>query len=209
MEYCRIEPYTVQGGMSMIESYVVMVGDIVSMRGVPIRISAASGRALINENLPAESYTLMLNTMKAFELSMQEMRIDSLVDGIYNTTILLSDGFNERRIACRVEDALMMAITVGCKIMIEKSILNESGCDMKAMVDNLPENRAEKDDNNDLDLLVFPDDDPDDETSKEVALIEELEKLYKLLEKYEKEEDYETAAKIQTKIDELNRNRNI
>ena len=185
MNYKKVIPLNISQGMSMMDSYVVMVADVDTMRGVPVRIGADAARAILSVNddgsrKQRDLYTLLTDVMEQYDLVLREVRIDSLVDGIYNTTALFSDGFNERRVRCEAGDGIAMVVLTGCDMMIEQSVIQDAGCDINALRDNLPKHHI------------------DDEEGDE-----DLEELQRILEEYEEREEYEKAAEIQERINKL------
>ena len=111
--------------------------------------------------------------MEAFGLSLKQVTIDRVVEGVFYATLHLTDGFNEKEIDSRTTDAVTLALHCGAPILMDEKVLEETGV------------RTEK------------------AGGRTEGAGEEVEELEKELRRCEEEENYERAAEIQKKIERL------
>ena len=109
-----------------------------------------------------------------------EVTIDRFFEGIFYSTLHISDGFTQKQIDSRTSDAVVMALHHHCPIWIHKQVLEETSMEPGALTDNLPKNKD-----------TFTHDG------------ESLQQLEQLLHECEEREDYEQAAIIMEKINRL------
>ena len=121
------------------------------------------------------THRLMCNIMHEYGLSLKEATIERFSEGIYYSTLTMSDGFNDKRIDSRTSDAIVLALTEHAPIYATQNIIDETAVEP---------------------LLL---DNPVEEQYSHQTLEQLEEKLQECLEK----EDYEQAAEIQAQIDKL------
>lgn len=121
------------------------------------------------------THRLMCNIMHEYGLSLKEVTIERFSEGIYYSSLTLSDGFNDKRIDSRTSDAITLALTEHAPIYATQNIIDETSIEP---------------------LLL---DNPGEERFTHQTLEELEEKLQECLEK----EDYEQAAEIQAQIDRM------
>lgn len=124
------------------------------------------------------THRLMCNIMHEYGLSLKEVTIERFSEGIYYSSLTLSDGFNDKRIDSRTSDAITLALTAHAPIYATQNIIDETSVEP---------------------LLL---DNPDEEKFSHQTLEELEEKLQECLEN----EDYEQAAEIQAQIDRMREN---
>lgn len=124
------------------------------------------------------THRLMCNIMHEYGLSLKEVTIERFSEGIYYSSLTLSDGFNDKRIDSRTSDAITLALTEHAPIYATQNIIDETSVEP---------------------LLL---DNPGEERFTHQTLEELEEKLQECLEK----EDYEQAAEIQAQIDKMREN---
>ena len=122
------------------------------------------------------THQLMCNIMGEYGLSLKAVTIDRFAEGIYYSTLTLSDGFNEKRLDSRTSDAVALALLQHVPIYASSQVVDETAIE-PLMLDG-GGSTAEAD---------------------EVKL-EQLEaRLQECLDK----EDYEQAAELQSQIERL------
>ncbi|MCR4811898.1 MAG: bifunctional nuclease family protein [Bacteroidales bacterium] len=149
-------------------------------RSIPVVIREPEAEAIILALQAVETerpmtHRLMCNIMHEYGLSVKEATIERFSEGIYYSSLTLSDGFNDKRIDSRTSDAITLALTAHAPIYATQNIIDETAVEP---------------------LLL---DNPEDEKYSHQTLEQLEEKLQECLEK----ENYEQAAEIQAQIDKL------
>lgn len=132
----RVFPLTIQSGMSQSGSYILMLCEPESGVQVPIFIGAyeAQGILLAKESVKTRrpmTHELMMKVMEEYGLSLKEVSIDRVNEGIFYATLHMTDGFNTRSFDCRSSDAITLALLADCPIMMEESVIEETGVRME------------------------------------------------------------------------------
>ena len=178
----RVFPLTIQSGMSQSESYILMLCEPESGIQVPIFIGAYEAQAILlaKEEVKTRrpmTHELMMKVMEEYGLSLKEVSIDRVSEGIFYATLHMTDGFNLRTFDSRSTDAITLALLSDCPIMMEESVIEETG----VKVEN-------------------------DELSVKNSAAASLEELEAELKRCEENEEYERAAEIQQQIEKLRKN---
>ena len=162
-------------------TYVLVMFEPNSKTSIPILVGEHEAQAIIlaKENIQMRrplTHQLLCNICSNFSLEILNVVIDKFSEGIFFTTITISDGIGEpRMIDSRTSDAIAIALTLKVPIYITAEVLDETG-------------------------IKYNDTDNDASAETEQLSLEELEEqLQQLLD----DEEYEKAAEIQAKIDEL------
>lgn len=132
----RVFPLTIQSGMSQSGSYILMLCEPESGVQVPIFIGAyeAQGILLAKESVKTRrpmTHELMMKVMEEYGLSLKEVSIDRVNEGIFYATLHITDGFNTRSFDSRSSDAITLALLADCPIMMEESVIEETGVRME------------------------------------------------------------------------------
>lgn len=132
----RVFPLTIQSGMSQSGSYILMLCEPESGVQVPIFIGAyeAQGILLAKESVKTRrpmTHELMMKVMEEYGLSLKEVSIDRVNEGIFYATLHMTDGFNTRTFDSRSSDAITLALLADCPIMMEESVIEETGVRME------------------------------------------------------------------------------
>lgn len=168
-------------------------------RRLPIFIGYAEAQAIecklqdVNPPRPL-THDTMIRAMSAFGISLIEVEIRRLPNGVFAANLLLSDGKMQRTIDSRSSDAVALAIRVGAPIYTSESVMRAAGFDAEAgkgvgqgprwkMSEKKPETPQP---------APFSDDD--------IAELPE-EMLQQAMEKAVADENYEQAARIKKEID--------
>ncbi|MBR6292072.1 MAG: bifunctional nuclease family protein [Bacteroidales bacterium] len=128
----KVIPLTIQSGMSQSGSYIMMLGEVDGKRQIPIFIGAHEAEGIMLAQQPVKTrrpmtHETMLAMMGEYGLTLREVTIDRVVDGIFYATLHISDGFNEKAIDSRTTDAVTLALLTGCPIMVDDHVLDETG----------------------------------------------------------------------------------
>lgn len=176
----QVFPLSIQSGMSQSESYILMLCEPSSGMQIPIFIGANEAQSILlaKESVKTRrpmTHELMAKMMDDYGLSIKEVTIDKVMEGIFYATLHTTDGFNEKQFDSRTSDAISLALLCDSPIYVADEVLEETGMKMK-------------------DTLVFANGESPQKT------IEELEQELQLC---EEREEYERAAEIQKTIEEL------
>lgn len=128
----RVHPVTIQSGASQTGNYLLMLLEPESGVEVPVIIGQheAQGILLAKENVKIRRplpHEVLLHIMEAYGLTLKEVTIDRVVEGIFYATLHLTDGFNEKHIDCRTSDAITLALHSAAPIMMKENVLEETG----------------------------------------------------------------------------------
>lgn len=174
----QVFPLSIQSGMSQSDSYILMLCEPVSGMQIPIFIGAheAQGILLAKESVKTRrpmTHELMAKMMDDYGLSIKEVTIDKVMEGIFYATLHTTDGFNEKQFDSRTSDAISLALLSDSPIFVADEVLEETGMKMANVEGGMPNNEH-----------------------KLAELEEELRRC-------EEREEYERAAEIQKTIEEL------
>lgn len=188
MSYTQVYPLQISQTMSMSDAYVLVLDAPDTGKQVPVIIGEPEAQAIVMaiEQRQARrplTHQLINNIMEQYMLILKQVTIDRFDEGIFYSTLYISDGFTEKRIDSRTSDAIVLALMQGCPIMMAQNVLDETSMEPGALEDNLPRNKAQ---------LPNPD--------------ETLDQLESLLRQCEENEDYEQAAEIMKRINRMKGN---
>lgn len=188
MSYTQVYPLQISQTMSMSDAYVLVLDAPDTGKQVPVIIGEPEAQAIVMaiEQRQARrplTHQLINNIMEQYMLILKQVTIDRFDEGIFYSTLYISDGFTEKRIDSRTSDAIVLALMQGCPILMAQNVLDETSMEPGALEDNLPRNKAQ---------LPNPD--------------ETLDQLETLLRQCEENEDYEQAAEIMKRINRMKGN---
>ena len=140
----RVFPLTIQNGMSQSGSYILMLCEPESGIQVPIFIGAheAQGILLAKEEVKTRrpmTHELMVKVMDEYGLTLKQVSIDRVSEGIFYATLHMTDGFNTRTVDSRSSDAITLALLSDCPILMDDNVIEETGVRMQNANQN-PEN---------------------------------------------------------------------
>jgi bifunctional DNase/RNase len=176
-------------------AYALVLGEVSGRRRLPIIIGSFEAQAIaieIEKMTPSRPLThdLFKNFAQAYSITIQEIIIYNLVDGIFYAKLICSDGKKVVEIDARTSDAIAMAVRFDCAIYTYEFILSTAGIVIEGndfvYLENMSDATEEK--------SVTP------ATSGYSSL--STDELKTKLQEALHEEAYEKAAKIR---DELNR----
>jgi bifunctional DNase/RNase len=177
-------------------AYALVLGEVSGRRRLPIIIGSFEAQAIaieIEKMTPSRPLThdLFKSFAEAYHIMIQEVIIYNLVDGIFYSKLICTDGKKVMEIDARTSDAIAIAVRFECPIFTYEFILSSAGIVIEG---------------NDFVYLENITETPEENTSTPSSApgftslsVDELKaKLQEAL----TEESYEKAAKIR---DELNR----
>ena len=176
----QVIPVRIESGMSQSGSCILMLQETTGERQVPVVIGRSEAQNLLLALDPAASgkirrpmtHQLMLNIMDTYGLSLRQVTIDRVLEGVFFATLHLTDGFNDKQLDSRTTDAVTLALLCYAPILMDEGVLEEAGVRMEG--------------------ARRSDDTPPS-----------LEELEEELRRCEDSEDYERAAEIQQRIDQM------
>ena len=186
---------------TQIGSYVIVLAEKGGKRKIPliIRQSEAQRIAIELENMKItrpSTHDLIKSLIDSFEIDIQEIFIHSLIEGIFYTKIVTSNGIENIDIECTAGDAIALSAIHKCPIYTTTEILDSAGI----IIDDDGSNIEDE-------LDDFVSDEEADELFEKnrIISVEDLEHMMK--EALEKEE-YEIAAELRDKIESLKNENN-
>jgi len=190
MEKIELDIVALSHSVTQSHNYAVVLGELDGNRRLPIVIGGfeAQAIAVAMENMTPNrplTHDLFKNTLETFEISLKEVIINNLLEGIFYAQLICQGNKGEELIVdSRTSDAIAMAVRFNCPIYTFEFIMEEAGV-------VLEESEEKK-----LKSTKVSKKEPGDIKSYST------EALNKLLAKVLAEENYEKAAKIR---DELNK----
>jgi bifunctional DNase/RNase len=175
-------------------AYALVLGEVSGRRRLPIIIGAFEAQAIaieIEKMTPSRPLThdLFKSFAQAYHITVQEIIIYNLVDGIFYAKLLCVDGKRTVEIDARTSDAIAIAVRFDCPIYTYEFILSTAGIVIEG---------------NDFVYLENINENPDEKVASPAGGYNSLsvDELKTRLQEALAEESYEKAAKIR---DELNR----
>ena len=113
-------------------AYALVLGEVSGRRRLPIIIGSFEAQAIaieIEKMTPSRPLThdLFKNFAQAYNITIQEIIIYNLVDGIFYSKLICSDGKKVIEIDARTSDAIAMAVRFDCTIYTYEFILSTAG----------------------------------------------------------------------------------
>lgn len=178
-------PFQISEPMAESGSYILVLDAPTEGKQVPVLIGENEAQAIImaSEGRRAKrplTHHLLNNIMEAYMLSLKQAVVDKFEEGIFYTTLTLSDGFGEKQIDSRTSDAVVLALLQDAPVFITPDVLSETCMEPGALTDNLPS--------------------PENHEARLKAHLDDLEDQ---LRQCEADEDYERAAQIQAQIERI------
>lgn len=176
-------------------SYVVVLSEKKGKRKLPIVIKPSDAQqiALKIEGVKSPrplTHDLFKSVNDAYGIDVQEVYIYAILEGIFYTKLITSNGVEDAEIDCTAGDGIALSIVYGCPLYASKEVLDLSGVyinDDGSTMDN-----SDIDDIDDYEEV--------EETPKRVVSIEDLEHM---IEDAIRNEEYEIAAEIRDRIEKL------
>jgi hypothetical protein len=172
-------------------AYALILVEENGERRVPIIIGGFEAQAIVIklENLDPPrplTHDLFRSFAAEFNISIIEVMIYKLEEGVFYSRLLCNNGEKEISIDSRTSDAVALALRFGCPIYITEEILEKAGI---TITPTEPDTSTETDTDN-----MF-------ETGNSKFESYADEELYKMIDEAVKTEDYERAASIRDELD--------
>jgi bifunctional DNase/RNase len=171
-------------------AYALLLIEENGERRIPIIIGGFEAQAIVIklENLEPPrplTHDLFKNFADQFSISVIEVMIYKLEEGVFYSKLVCNNGEKEISIDSRTSDAVAIALRFGCPIYISEDILE------KAQLTNSP---------SDADLNLTNESDNQHESNSKYGTYTD-EELFKMIDEAVKAEDYERAASIRDEIE--------
>lgn len=113
-------------------AYALVLGEVSGRRRLPIIIGSFEAQAIaieIEKMTPSRPLThdLFKTFAQAYHINIQEVTIYNLIDGIFYSKLICSDGKKVMEIDARTSDAIAMAVRFECPIYTYEFILSSAG----------------------------------------------------------------------------------
>jgi uncharacterized protein len=172
-------------------AYALVLKEENGERRIPIIIGGFEAQAIIIklENLDPPrplTHDLFKSFADEFNISVLEVLINKLEDGVFYSKLFCSNGDKEYSIDSRTSDAVALALRFNCPIYTSEEILEKAGITVQPT--DSPEQPQQDSDTA-----------SDDSSSKYSSYPDE--ELYKMIDEAIKTEDYERAAQIRDEIE--------
>lgn len=174
-------------------AYALILVEDKGERRVPIIIGGFEAQAIVIklENLEPPrplTHDLFKSFASEFNISIIEVMIYKLEEGVFYSRLLCNNGEKEISIDSRTSDAVALALRFGCPVYITEEILDKAGITITQT-----ESEPSADSDSDSDSLF--------ETGGSKYDTYSDEELYKMIDEAVSTEDYERAAAIRDEIE--------
>lgn len=186
---------------TQIGSYVCVLSEKKGGRKIPIIIKTPEAQRIAIEIEGIKSSKVLTHDVikgicDSFELDIQEVFIYALLEGVFYTKIIVSNGLYEMEVETPIGDGIAIATLYKCPIYTTLDILNQVGIQLN---DDGTTPQVEEDDED----IFDEDDDFDsyiDDRQERVVSVDDLEML---MQNAIENEEYEIAAEIRDRIQSL------
>ena len=184
---------------TQIGSYVCVLSEKKGVRKIPLIIKSNDAQriALELEGIKSDkimTHDIVKNICDSFELDILEVFIYALLEGIFYTKIIMSNGLDEIEIESTVGDALSLSTLFKCPIWTTIDILNSVGVNINDDGTSLDSEIDDDNDDDDFDSYI------DDGIKERIVSVEDLEKM---MSDAIQNEEYEIAAELRDRIQKL------
>ena len=182
-------------------SYVVVLSEKKGKRKLPIVIKPSDAQQIdlniegVKSPRPL-THDLFKTITDSYQIDIQEVYIYAILEGIFYTKLITSNGVEEAEIDCTAGDGIALSIVYGCPLYASKEVLDLSGVYINDDGSTLDNSNIEDIDDYEEDI---------EETPKRVVSIEDLEHM---IEDAIRNEEYEIAAEIRDRIEKLKKEGN-
>lgn len=176
-------------------AYALILVDEKGDRRMPIIIGGFEAQAIVIklENLDPPrplTHDLFKNFADEFDITVSEVMIYKLEDGVFFSKLVCSNGKKEYSIDSRTSDAVALSLRFDCPIYTSEEILEKAGITINPA-------ETETDTQSGVSEIVEP------QSGKYASYNDE--ELYKLIDEAVKTEDYERAAAVRDEIEKRKR----
>jgi len=172
-------------------AYALILVDEKGDRRIPIIIGGFEAQAIVIklENLDPPrplTHDLFKNFADEFDITVSEVMIYKLEEGVFFSKLVCSNGKKEFSIDSRTSDAVALSLRFGCPIYTSEEILEKAGI-------TINQADTEIDTTTNVNEIIEP------QSGKYASYNDE--ELYKLIDEAVKTEDYERAAAVRDEIE--------
>ncbi|MFL5752354.1 MAG: bifunctional nuclease family protein [Bacteroidia bacterium] len=199
MKKVKLEIVGLSYSQTQTGAYALVLGEGGGKRRLPIIIGGFEAQAIaieLEKMTPSRPLThdLFKTFAETFDISVSEVIIYNLVEGIFYAKLICNDGTREVEIDARTSDAIALAVRFQCPIYTFEFILSTAGIvlDEDAAASQQGQEQESNEENFDLSNVTGSDTEYGSKSTEE---------LKSMLQSALDEEQYETASKIR---DELN-----
>jgi bifunctional DNase/RNase len=132
MDKLELEIVALSHSVTQSHNYAVVLGEKGGERRLPIVIGGFEAQAIavamedMNPSRPL-THDLFKNALETFEIDLQEVVINNLLDGIFFARLVCNVDGKIVEIDSRTSDAIAMAVRFKCPIYTYKEVLDEAG----------------------------------------------------------------------------------
>lgn len=178
-------------------SYIVVLSEVKGNRKIPVVVKGSDAQqiALKLEKIKSPrplTHDLFKSMADQFQIDVQEVFIYSVVEGVFYCKLIANNGIDDVEIESTIGDSITLSLIFNCPIMINLDVLDSAGININDDGSE-PENLEDEDIDLDIELV-------ESKPKKRIVSIEDLEKM---MEKALENEEYEIAAEIRDRIQEL------
>ena len=187
-------------------AYALILNEEFGERKLPIIIAKTEAQSIaiaLEENIKPPrplTHDLFKNLADVFSISLKEVLIHKLIDGVFYSSLVCSRGDEEVLIDSRTSDAVALAIRFKAPIYTYKVILDQAGIMLNTEIDiSKPSQKTIAPVSGDVlggDTFA-----PNNEDLSSIYSNMSIEELQQLLDVAIAEEDYEKAARLRDEID--------
>lgn len=190
---------------SQIGSYILVLSEVKGGRKIPVVIkpNEAQHIAMKLENIKSPrplTHDLMKSMSDTFQIDVQEVFIYSLLEGIFYTKLIASNGVDEIELECSIGDGLALALTYKCPIWVGLEIIESIGINISEEDIN---SLQEDEDEFEIDSIEDLDTGEEIYSNKSKKRTVSIEDLEHMMDNAIANEEYEIAAEIRDRIQTL------
>lgn len=183
---------------SQMGSYVVVLSESKGKKKLPLIVKPSDAQqiAIKIEKIKSQrplTHDLFKSLTDSFGIDVQEVFIYSVLEGIFYTKILASNGTEEVELDCTVGDGISLSLVYDCPIYASQEVLDIAGITIND--DGTPSS-----DNSENTETNEPTSDIIDEEPKRKVSVEDLEKM---MQHALSNEEYEIAAELRDRISKI------
>jgi bifunctional DNase/RNase len=132
MKKVRLEIVGLSYSQTQSGAYALVLGESSGSRRLPIIIGGFEAQAIaieLEKMSPSRPLThdLFKSFAQTFDITVNEVLIYNLVEGIFYAKLICSDGTREVEIDARTSDAIALAVRFNCEIFTYEFILKSAG----------------------------------------------------------------------------------
>jgi len=178
---------------TQVGSYVVVLSEIKGNKKLPVIIKPSDAQqiALKIENMKSPrplTHDLFKTMTDAYNIDIQEVYIHAILEGIFYTKLVTTNGLDIIEIECTAGDGISLALVYQCPIYVSKEVMDASGVYISDNGTAMSSDEEEADWYEEV------------EEPKRVVSIEDLEQM---MQDALENEEYEIAAEIRDRIQML------